>query len=64
MLWSPPIDSTPESIAEALLALGARQWQVDIAGPILEAAINRPAPATAEISTETTAEVTGEVTSE
>ncbi|MHB8185919.1 MAG: HRDC domain-containing protein [Dermatophilaceae bacterium] len=42
VLWSPPPDPTLESVAEALLALGARQWQIDIAGPILEEAINRP----------------------
>ncbi|HEY5248210.1 MAG TPA: HRDC domain-containing protein, partial [Dermatophilaceae bacterium] len=48
MLWTPPADPTLKSISEALLKLGARQWQVDIAGPIIEEAINRPAatPAT------------------
>jgi ribonuclease D len=54
VLWAPPPDPTLESVVEALLALGARQWQVDIAGPILEEAINRPAA--------TAAVVTGEVT--
>jgi ribonuclease D len=54
VLWTPPPDPTLESVVEALLALGARQWQVDIAGPILEEAINRPAA--------TAAVVTGEVT--
>ncbi|MDQ5832893.1 MAG: hypothetical protein M3550_07540, partial [Actinomycetota bacterium] len=43
VLWTPPPEPTLESIAEALFALGARQWQVYIAGPILEEAINRPA---------------------
>ena len=48
VLWAPPTDSTPGSVIEALLALGARQWQVDIAGPILEEAINRPVAPTVE----------------
>ena len=56
VLWAPPPDSTLESVAEALLALGARQWQIDIAGPILEEAINRPASATADVSVEVTGE--------
>ena len=43
LLWSPPADATLASVTEALLALGARQWQIDIAGPLLEEAINRPA---------------------
>jgi ribonuclease D len=42
VLWAPPPDSSPASVNDALLALGARQWQVDIAGPILEQAINHP----------------------
>jgi ribonuclease D len=61
VLWAPPPDPTLESVAAALLALGARQWQVDIACPILEEAINRPAPAMAERKTE---EVGIEVTDE
>jgi ribonuclease D len=44
MLWAPPDHPTLESISASLLELGARQWQVDIAGPIIEAAINHPAP--------------------
>ena len=56
VLWTPPPDPTAESVAEALLELGARQWQVDIAGPILEEAINRPASATADVSVEVTGE--------
>ena len=60
VLWAPPSDATVESVAEALLALGARQWQVDIAGPILEEAINRPASATAETTADVSLEVTGE----
>jgi ribonuclease D len=43
MLWTPPHDPTLESICAALRKLGARQWQIDIAGPIVEEAINRTA---------------------
>jgi ribonuclease D len=53
VLWSPPSDSTIDSVTAALIALGARQWQVDIVSPILEEAINRPIEAT-----EATIEVT------
>ncbi len=60
VLWAPPPDSTLESVAEALFALGAREWQVAIAAPILEAAINHPAPVTVESSVDVTADVTGE----
>ncbi len=56
VLWSPPPDPTLESISETLLALGARQWQVDITGPILEEAINRPVEPTAEPPAEPPAE--------
>jgi ribonuclease D len=43
MLWSPPVEPTLESISAALLDLGARRWQIDIAGPLIEEAINHPA---------------------
>jgi len=45
MLWVPQqlaAEPTPEAISAALLKLGARQWQIDIAGPIIDEAINRP----------------------
>ena len=42
-LWTPPVEPTLESICEALLKLGARRWQIDIAAPVIEEAINRPA---------------------
>ena len=51
MLWSPQqlaADGTLTSISAALLKLGARQWQIDIAGPIIEEAVNRPAPPAAD----------------
>jgi ribonuclease D len=43
MLWTPPPEATPESISAGLRKLGARPWQIDIAAPIIEEAINRPA---------------------
>jgi len=43
MLWMPPAEPSLESISAALLKLGARAWQVEIAGPIVQAAINLPA---------------------
>jgi ribonuclease D len=49
MLWAPEQyapGSTLDSISQALRKLGARQWQIDIAGPIIEEAINRPAAPT------------------
>ena len=54
VLWAPPSDATLESVAEVLSKLGARQWQVDIAGPILEEAINRPAQPAAVVTSEVT----------
>jgi ribonuclease D len=45
MLWAPEqhaAEPTLESISEGLHRLGARQWQIDIAGPVVEEAINRP----------------------
>jgi ribonuclease D len=43
MLWTPPPEATPESISAGLRKLGARPWQIDIAAPLIEEAINRPA---------------------
>jgi ribonuclease D len=54
MLWVPGqlvAEPTPDSISAALLKLGARQWQVDIAGPIIEGAINRPVTPAAALVT-------------
>jgi len=59
MLWAPEQlagEATLESISQALLKLGARQWQIDIAGPIVEEAINRPAAPTVEPSATQTAQ--------
>jgi ribonuclease D len=52
MLWTPPAEPSLESISAALLKLGARPWQVEIAGPVVQAAIDLPV----------TAGVTSEVT--
>ena len=59
MLWAPEQlagEATLESISQALLKLGARQWQIDITGPIVEEAINRPAAPTVEPSATQTAQ--------
>jgi ribonuclease D len=59
MLWAPEQlagEATLESISQALLKLGARQWQIDITGPIVEEAINRPAAPTIEPSATQTAQ--------
>ncbi|MCU1519509.1 MAG: ribonuclease [Pseudarthrobacter sp.] len=42
--WRPPSDITEESVAEVLRALGAREWQVGLAGPIITAAFLDPQP--------------------
>jgi len=63
VLWSPPPDPTLESIAEALRALGARQWQIEIVCPILEEAINRtvePAVEPASLPDTETVNATGQ----
>src|SRR5665811_1555358 len=60
MLWTPPVEPTLESISETLLKLGARQWQIDSAGPIVEQAINRPAALAVEPTVELTATATTE----
>ena len=51
LLWTPP-DSELE-VSPALLELGARQWQIDIVGPIMETAIwNRPVKVAKRAATE------------
>ena len=55
MLWAPAdgaAGAAPDSIARGLLKLGARQWQIDIAAPIIEEAINRPATPSADPETD------------
>lgn len=44
-LWTPPAEATPGTISAGLHKLGARQWQIDIAAPIILEAINHPVAA-------------------
>ena len=51
LLWTPPATRDPNSLAAAvgaaLSALGARDWQIDLAGPVVTEAIleaDKPAP--------------------
>jgi ribonuclease D len=60
MLWTPPNEPTLNSISESLLGLGARQWQADIAGPIVEEALNRPAAPTGKPKAAPTVESTAQ----
>ncbi|WP_045300632.1 ribonuclease D [Saccharothrix sp. ST-888] len=46
--WEPPAAATPEAVAEALRALGARQWQVDQVAPAISAAFVKAADGTAQ----------------
>ena len=39
VMWSPPSPATPETVAEALRAGGARPWQVELTRDLLTAAI-------------------------
>jgi ribonuclease D len=44
LCWSPPADGSPETVASALAAMGARPWQVDLTAPLLAASLKaRPA---------------------
>ncbi len=38
--WEPPSPATPESVAAALTAHGARPWQVEQVTPLLVTALN------------------------
>ncbi|GGS15801.1 3'-5' exonuclease [Streptomyces aureoverticillatus] len=42
--WEPPTDLTPESVATALTAHGARPWQITQVTPALTKALATPAP--------------------
>jgi ribonuclease D len=39
LMWSPPSPATPEAVAEALRAGGARPWQVELTGGLLTEAV-------------------------
>jgi len=60
LLWTPPANPTPPSISAALLKLGARQWQIDIASPIIDEAINRPVEPVVESTLGVSTNVTDE----
>ncbi|HYT10948.1 MAG TPA: HRDC domain-containing protein, partial [Mycobacteriales bacterium] len=42
--WQPPADTSPDGVATALLAGGARSWQVGLAGGPLSTALSTTAP--------------------
>ncbi len=42
--WRPPADVSLESVAAELRSLGAREWQISFAAPILTEACLNPAP--------------------
>jgi ribonuclease D len=39
LCWEPPAETTPEAVASALSALGARPWQVEQVTPLLTRAL-------------------------
>jgi ribonuclease D len=42
--WRPPADVSLESVAAELRSLGAREWQISFAAPVLTEACLNPAP--------------------
>ena len=42
--WRPPAEVTEDSISVELRALGAREWQVDLAAPLIAGAFLNPQP--------------------
>jgi ribonuclease D len=42
LAWQPPAEITPQSVADALAATGARAWQVDLVAAPLAAALPEP----------------------
>jgi ribonuclease D len=42
LTWDPPEDPTEDGVRRVLDGLGARQWQIDLTGPRLTAALNAP----------------------
>jgi len=55
LAWDPPTDHSPEAVAAALAATGARQWQIDLSAAGLAAALDAlpPTPDTATSETGT-----------
>jgi ribonuclease D len=49
LAWQPPTQISKESVEEALLAFGARKWQVEICGePFANALLSVDAPSETE----------------
>ena len=46
--WTPPVPIDPDSVAQALRADGAREWQVALVAEPLARALSAPPPAAAE----------------
>jgi ribonuclease D len=42
LCWNPPAAIDPDTVADALRALGARAWQIDLVGPVLTVALLDP----------------------
>lgn len=42
--WRPPVETSEEGIAEELANLGARQWQIELATPLIAEAFRNPQP--------------------
>jgi ribonuclease D len=42
LMWTPPASRDAEGVASALRAGGAREWQVELTGPVLTQALTRP----------------------
>lgn len=40
--WEPPREATPEAIGDALRALGAREWQIELTAPVIAEAFVHP----------------------
>ncbi len=52
LTWSPPADTSPESVAAILAAGGARPWQIELTAALLSAALDARPP-TAPTASET-----------
>jgi ribonuclease D len=48
VLWAPPESGTAEDVATALRELGAREWQIELVGPLVVAAIAEAAAGSSE----------------
>ena len=39
LMWSPPERRDPETVADVLRSGGAREWQIELTGPVLTDAL-------------------------